>query len=208
MAAGLGEPALSVFGGVATGTGGVSWVNDVDSRLKHSPGLYLTGFMGSGKTTVARALADRLGWNFVDMDCEIENAEQASIAHIFQSRGEGEFRRIETATLRKVMYKIEHGMPSVIALGGGSFVQETNAKLLENHGISIWLDCPFETIVERIAGPDSTEPGLRPLARNPDGFRKLYDERRTAYSRAHYRVDGNCEPERVVELILELPCWK
>ncbi|MGA2712682.1 MAG: shikimate kinase [Bryobacteraceae bacterium] len=175
----------------------------MDNKLKRAPGVYLTGFMGSGKTTVARVLADRLGWHFIDIDSEIETAEHATIAQIFESRGEPEFRRIETKMIRKVMRQVEHGMPSVIALGGGSFVEPANAALLENHGITVWLDCPFEVIAQRITAPDS-----RPLAHNPEDFRKLYEERRAAYSRANYRVDANCDPERAVELILALPCWK
>lgn len=175
----------------------------MDIKLKRAPGVFLTGFMASGKTTVARVLADRLGWDFIDLDSEIEAAENATVAQIFESRGEPEFRRIETEMIRSLMRKVERGMPAVVALGGGSFVQPANAVLFENYGISIWLDCPFEVIAQRIAEPDS-----RPLARDPAAFRKLYEERQAAYSRAHYRVDANCDPERAVELILELPCWK
>jgi shikimate kinase len=175
----------------------------MDSILKRSPGVYLTGFMGSGKTTVARALADRVGWDFVDLDAEIENAENETIAGIFASRGETEFRRIETEMIRRIMHTVERGSPSVIALGGGSFVQPANAALLSTHGISIWLDCPFDVIAQRITDSES-----RPLARDPDGFRKLYEERRDAYSRAHYRVDGACEVDQAVQSILDLPFWK
>jgi len=175
----------------------------MDNKLKRSPGVYLTGFMASGKTTVARALAERLGWDFIDLDAEIEAAENATIAQIFEARGEPEFRRIETNMIRTVMRRVERGVPAVIALGGGSFVHPGNAAMLENHGISIWLDCPFETITQRI-----TELETRPLSRDPEGFRKLYEERRVAYSKAVYRVDADCEIERAVELILELPCWK
>lgn len=175
----------------------------MDDKLKRSPGIYLTGFMGSGKTTVAKALADRLGWDFIDLDSEIESAEQATIAEIFEARGEPEFRRIETAMIRQVTRKIDRGMAAVIALGGGSFADPANAAMLAQHGISIWLDCSLETIARRIAEPDS-----RPLARDPEVFRKLYEERRDAYSRAQYRVDAECEPEEAVETILGLPCWK
>src|SRR5580658_5508225 len=122
----------------------------MDNKLKRAPGVYLAGFMASGKTTVARVLADRLGWEFIDLDAEIEASENTTIARLFETRGEPEFRRIETEELRKITRKIERGMPSVIALGGGSFVQPANLKLLESHGISIWLDCPFETIEARI----------------------------------------------------------
>ena len=175
----------------------------MDSNLKRSPGVYLTGFMGSGKTTVARALADRVGWDFVDLDAEIEAAENATVAQIFELRGEPEFRRIETDMIRRITRMVERGLPTVIALGGGSFVQPANAALLANHGISIWLDCPFEVIAQRV-----TDFEARPLARDPERFRKLYEERRDAYGRAHYRVDGACEVDRAVQLILDLPFWK
>jgi shikimate kinase len=175
----------------------------MDNRLKRAPGIYLAGFMGSGKTTIGRALADRLGWDYIDLDEEIEAAEHATIAQLFETRGEPEFRRIENEALRKVMRQIDRGMPSVIALGGGSFAQPENTEMLEGHGISIWLDCPFETISARITDGDS-----RPLARDAQRFRKLYDDRRAAYALANYRIDVNCEVERAVESILALPCWK
>jgi shikimate kinase len=175
----------------------------VDSKLKRAPGIYLTGFMGSGKTTIARLLADRLGWNFIDIDAEIEARENSTIAEIFEQRGEPEFRRIETELIRKVVQRVECGSPAVIALGGGSFVQPANARLLEDHGISIWLDCPFETIRQRIVDASS-----RPLARDGESFRRLFEERRAAYGNADYRVDADCNAEDAVNSILQLPCWK
>jgi shikimate kinase len=175
----------------------------MDNSLKRAPGVYLAGFMGSGKTTIAHVLAERLGWDCIDLDTEIETAEHTTIANLFETRGEPEFRRIETEALKKVMRQIERGMPSVIALGGGAFAQAENAQMLDGHGVSIWLDCPFETLSARIMDGDS-----RPLARDPERFRKLYEERLSAYARANYRIDANCDVERTVDLILELPCWK
>jgi shikimate kinase len=175
----------------------------MDNRLKRAPGVYLAGFMGSGKTTVARVLADRLGWDFIDLDAEIEAAEQATITQLFETRGEPEFRRIETEALKKVMRRIDRGTPSVIALGGGSFVQSVNTQMLEGHGISIWLDCSFETIAQRI-----TDIGSRPLASDAERFHRLYEERRAAYGLASYRIDADCEVELAVDSILKLPCWK
>lgn len=176
----------------------------MDYRLKRSPGIFLTGFMGSGKTTVARVLADRLGWDFVDVDAEIVAQEGAAIAEIFDARGEREFRRIESEMVGSLVRKVERGMPAVIALGGGAFAVPENVSLLENAGISIWLDCPVEVVEQRIAADAS----LRPLARDAAAFRKLYDQRRDAYSKAGHRVDANCEVDIVIERILELPFWK
>ena len=180
----------------------------MDNKLKRAPGVYLAGFMGSGKTSVARVLADRLGWDFIDLDAEIEAAEHVTITQLFETRGEPEFRRIETEALKSVMRRVDRGMPSVVALGGGSFVQPVNKELLEGRGISIWLDCPFETIQARITEADSNVDGIRPLARDSEQFRRLYDERRADYGLANYRIDADCEVDRAVERILMLPCWK
>src|SRR3984885_5965473 len=89
--------------------------------LKRTPGIFLVGFMGSGKSTVGRALADELGWGFADLDEEIEKREGMPIVRIFDTRGEAEFRRAETAALRERVRAVERGRPCVIALGGGTF---------------------------------------------------------------------------------------
>jgi shikimate kinase len=173
-------------------------------KLKRTPGLYLAGFMGTGKSTVGRLLADNLGWDFVDLDAEIEAREQTTIGQIFEMRGEAEFRRIETDMIRFWVRAIERGSPTVIALGGGAFVQPGNLDLMENHGISLWLDCSFEVIQQRIA-EDAVD---RPLARDPEKFRKLFETRRAGYARADFRVEGDCEAIQSVEAILALPIWK
>jgi len=173
-------------------------------KLKRAPGIYLAGFMGSGKSTVGRMLAERLGWYFVDLDAEIEAKEQDTIGHIFESRGEAEFRRIETGVIGACVRRVERGAPTVVALGGGAFVHSGNFDLIANHGISIWLDCSFDAIRQRL-NQDSQD---RPLARDPVMLRKLFDDRRAGYSRADYRLDANCDPSVAVEAILALPLWK
>lgn len=175
----------------------------MDNRLKRTPGLYLTGFMGSGKTTVARLVAERIGWDFIDLDAEIEAAEGVTIAEIFETRGEAEFRRIESEMLRKILLKIQLVVPSVVALGGGTFAQAMNREILAGQGVSVWLDCTIGVIEERITDAES-----RPLARDPQHFRRLYEERRTAYAQADFRVDADCDAEEAVQAILQLSCWK
>src|SRR4051794_16672137 len=91
-------------------------------KLKRTPGIYLVGFMGSGKSTVGRALAEELGWRFVDLDQEIEQSQGMSVSEIFEQRGEPAFREIETAALRQQVKAIECGRPHVVALGGGAFL--------------------------------------------------------------------------------------
>ncbi len=153
-------------------------------KLKRTPGLYLVGFMGSGKSTVGRALADELGWFFVDLDEEIERQQGRTISSIFDTNGELEFRRIESDALQKIVRAIQSGRPHVVALGGGAFLSEENLDLVTNHGISIWLDAPLETIERRIAAEDH-----RPLARDPEKLRALFEVRRPGYARADYRIE-------------------
>src|SRR5215469_3283338 len=119
-------------------------------KLKRTPGIYVAGFMGSGKTVIGRLLAHQLGWSFFDLDHEIESAEKMPIAEIFETRGEPEFRRIETEMLKQHVAWIEQGRPSVVALGGGTFAQERNRALLADRGITVWLNCPFEIAAKRV----------------------------------------------------------
>lgn len=159
-------------------------------KLKRTPGIFLVGFMGCGKSTVGRALAEELGWRFVDLDNEIEKQEHSTIAHIFDTRGEPAFRLIETALLRQITRAIEMGRPHVVAVGGGAFLQEQNFELIENKGVSIWLDAPFARITKRIEGQEH-----RPLARDPKKFLELYETRRSGYARAEYRIDVEDDDE-------------
>jgi shikimate kinase len=154
-------------------------------RLKRTPGIYLVGFMGSGKTTIGRHLAHNMGWNFFDTDDEIEAAEKMPIAEIFRSRGEAEFRRIENQIIGHHVRWIERGQPAVLALGGGAFAQAANRDLLRNNGITVWLDCPFEVVGRRVAEAGGQ---VRPLAQDPVVFRALYESRREVYGLADVRV--------------------
>lgn len=172
-------------------------------KLKRTPGLYLVGFMASGKTTIGRALADRIGWPFVDMDSDIEACAGKSISQIFQEHGESVFREMESQVLRKHVRTIETGQPCVLALGGGAFVQPGNRELLENNGVTLWLDCPLELIQRRLNGDTS-----RPLAAQANGLGRLYDDRRPIYSYADYRVEVDTEDvSELIRRILKLPLF-
>lgn len=172
-------------------------------KLKQTPGIYLAGFMASGKTTIGRILAERIGWHFADLDDDIVSAAGMPIPRIFEERGEPEFRRIESEAVSRRIQRIKCGEPTVVALGGGTYSHSTNADLIESSGISVWLDCPLEMVERRVAGN-----GHRPLARDPERFRELYRARREAYSRAAYRVEvlGD-DAERTVGQILDLPVF-
>jgi shikimate kinase len=173
-------------------------------KLKQTPGIYLVGFMGSGKSTVGSVLADELGWSFYDLDSEIEKAAGASVAEIFDQRGESEFRTLETEALKKRVLNVRTGRPQVIALGGGAFTIEENFALASNHGVTIWLDAPLEVIQPRIAAETH-----RPLARDPQRFRELYELRHDSYARADYRIETfDQDPAAVVASILALPLFR
>ncbi|MGC8792949.1 MAG: shikimate kinase [Bryobacteraceae bacterium] len=172
-------------------------------RLARTPGIYLVGFMGTGKSTVGRLLADRLGWNFVDLDEEIEAEQRMKIAEIFDRYGEEHFRQLEREALRRRVRAIQRGEPTVMALGGGAFAQPDNYTLIEENGISIWLDCPLELARKRVEQDTN-----RPLARDPEKFVQLYEARRSSYARADFRVEvTGDDPGPVVEAILQLPIF-
>lgn len=172
-------------------------------RLKRTPGLYLAGFMGCGKTTVGRLLADELGWNFIDVDDEIEGEQQQTIARIFAEQGEAAFRELESRAIRARVAAIEAGDPTVVALGGGALVSQPNWELIERNGITIWLDCPLNLIRSRI-----TDDGVRPLTQDPLRFERLFEQRRPQYARAHFSIDaGAGDPAAIVRSILGLPIF-
>jgi shikimate kinase len=176
----------------------------VNLILKRTPGIFLVGFMGSGKSTVGRMLAERLGWRFVDLDVQIESEQGVSISEIFSSRGEEQFRGIETAALRGCIKKIQTGQPTIVALGGGAFTRPENIELLSGNGISIWIDTDFTIMRRRVQGATH-----RPLARDPEMFESLFRTRRESYGRADYRVSVEKDDSTVaVDRILNLPIWE
>jgi shikimate kinase len=170
-------------------------------KLKRTPGIYVAGFMGSGKSMIGRLLAHELGWSFFDLDHEIEAAEKTSIAGIFETRGEPEFRRIETEILKQHIAWIEQGHPSVVALGGGTFAQKQNRALLQDRGITVWLDCPLHMAARRVSSASH-----RPLARDPERFAALYQERLESYRLAdvHIAITAD-DPSVAVKAILAHP---
>jgi shikimate kinase len=149
--------------------------------------IYLTGFMGAGKTTVGRMLAQKLNCDFYDLDQEIEREAGKQIPEIFHSGGESGFRSIESAKLRALLPE-----SAVIATGGGCFIE--NCEWMLNHGVVVYLKVPFEQLVRRI-GADPT----RPLWKNAA---TLFQQREPSYCKAHFTVDANASPEAVVQQIV------
>jgi shikimate kinase len=173
-------------------------------KLKRTPGLYLVGFTACGKSTVGRHLAERLGWSFFDTNHEIEAAEKANMAQLFEKRGEAELRRIEREVLCQHVGWIERGRPAVIALGGEAFLTEENRELLGANGVTVWLDCPLDLIRQRLARGSH-----HPPARDPQTFEALYAARMDTYRLAdvHVPIEGD-DPQYAVAHILAHPLLK
>jgi shikimate kinase len=142
--------------------------------------------MGAGKTTVGKALSQRLGWPFCDLDDLIEDRNGRSIALIFASSGEAAFRQAESAALRALLQDGASGGNLIVALGGGAFVQPENRAVLEQAGaVTVLLDAPLSELRRR-CGSDGK---IRPLAQHAERFDRLFEERRSAYERAQFKVD-------------------
>lgn len=163
--------------------------------------VVLVGFMGAGKTSVGRELGARLGWRFADLDDRVEAREGRSVPEIFRDSGEAGFRRAEHAALRELLAELESGSPVIVALGGGAFVQAANVALVEGAGTpTVFLDASPEELWRRCAA-DALE---RPLRRNQQEFRQLYDLRRPGYQQARLCIQtGGRTVGEVVDEILE-----
>lgn len=156
--------------------------------------LYLVGFMGAGKTTVARAAARRLGWRAEDIDERIEARERRTVAAIFAQQGEPYFRQLERLMLTELLPE-RH---VVVATGGGTFAEADNRALMLADGAVAWLDVPLADVIGRIPAD-----GRRPLAADRAQLEQLFFRRQMAYAQAHARIDAAQPVPAVVERLLE-----
>lgn len=156
---------------------------------KSGNAVFLVGFMGAGKSSVGRALGQQLNWAFEDLDDRIERQEGRTVAEIFRDSGELEFRRAEHRALSSLLTELRAGEARVIALGGGAFVQQQNARLLQAAGVPVvFLDAPVEELWRRCLKQAGESGAERPLLRSQEQFRELFEVRRKAYAQAPIRV--------------------
>src|SRR5688572_24678907 len=157
--------------------------------------IYLVGFMAAGKTTLAQALSRRLGWRADDVDLLIEARERRTVADIFAREGEPYFRSIE----RQVIWSLLPLRHAIIATGGGTFVDPENRAAINADGVSVWIDVPFDVLLERIPAD-----GRRPLANDRVQMALLYETRRLAYQQAQLRLDATrARSEELVEQLID-----
>lgn len=114
--------------------------------------IFLSGYRGTGKTTVAQLLAEVLGWEWIDTDDLVEQQARRSIAEIFAEQGEAAFRDLEASVVRQVCERER----MVVALGGGAVLREETRQRLARSGPVVWLTAPAEVLAERLAADDTT----------------------------------------------------
>ena len=157
--------------------------------------IYLVGFMGAGKTTLAHALSRRLGWRAEDVDLLIEARERRPVSEIFAREGELYFRAVE----RQVILSLIPERHIVIATGGGTFMDPDSRAAINADGVSVWLDVSLDVLLTRIPAD-----GRRPLATDRLQMAMLYEARRLAYEQAQVRLDASrVRPEELVEQLLD-----
>jgi shikimate kinase len=161
--------------------------------------IVITGFMCTGKTSVGKLLAEKLGYQFVDTDDLIEQRVGMKISDIFAVYGEPYFRDVETEVVKEVAKKDKF----VISTGGGVVLRKVNIDELRKNGIIVNLTAKPETIYNRL----KNQPGVRPLLNKPDPMNeiiKLFSQREEYYKNCDLRIEtDNLAVEQIVQQILD-----
>ncbi len=167
--------------------------------------IFLVGYMGAGKSSVGAAVADRLGFRFIDLDREISRRLGATIPEIFTQSGETAFRAAESDELARCAELDD----VVVATGGGAFCSDANRELIHRlGGVSVFLDLPWAVLQQRLAVDNSG----RPMFDDTNQARQLFEQRLPQYRCALVRVAlaGDEDPDevvgRVVDTLREAPC--
>ena len=168
-------------------------------QLLQGINIFLIGMMGTGKTTIGKILAQRLGYRFFDTDVLIERVTQKTINHIFTTQGEETFRDIES----QVLAELSACTRSVVATGGGIILRPKNWSYL-HHGLIIWLDTPVDLLTKRLAKDET-----RPLLQDADltvKLQSLLAQRQHLYAQGdlHILIQENQSPDNIVKEIFEV----
>ena len=161
--------------------------------------LVLTGMMGVGKSTIGRKLSEKLKLKFIDIDQFIEKREKSKISEIFKVKGEIYFRKIE----KKITLEILKEQQIVIALGGGSFLNNLIRQKIKNSSLSFWLDSNIKIILPRLQNIKK-----RPLLNKDnceENINKIYLERKKIYNKADFKIKcDSLEIDEIVNKIIKL----
>ncbi len=158
--------------------------------------IILCGFMGSGKTVVGGELAKIMGRKFIDTDEMIEEEQGVAVKAIFAAHGEDYFRELEFECCKKVAALKN----CVVSTGGGALTFQRNADVLKQSGKIVFLDADFDVICTRVGSGE-----LRPLFKNKENAKKLYDERKEKYlTVADIVIDGNMSARKTALDIAEM----
>ncbi|MVQ37038.1 shikimate kinase [Paenibacillus anseongensis] len=159
--------------------------------------LVLVGFMGTGKSTVGKKLAERLGWQFQDSDAVLEDEQQTSIGDLFRQYGEAHFRTLESKTLESLL--AQRGQ--IVATGGGAVLAEENRACMLRNGFVVALKASPETIIHRVSADIN-----RPLLQGnlEERVHTLLEQRKSAYDFAHAMIDTTeLTTDQIVDLIIQ-----
>ncbi len=161
--------------------------------IRNRGSLFITGFMGAGKTTIARYLSSRMGLPWMDIDSHIQKQENCTIAELFRKQGEDRFRHLERQAVANIK------QPHIVSLGGGAFLQSGIREIISQSGISIFLDVPFELLWTRVSGQKK-----RPLVQSYGELKLLYQKRYFYYLLSDFtcHIDALSFPVHTVNHIL------
>lgn len=172
--------------------------NTDHQRFAPTRPIVLVGMMGAGKSSVGRKLAARLAVPFFDADTEVEAAAGMSVARVFETLGEAEFRKGERRVIARLLDKPVH----VLATGGGAFMDDETRDLIRRRAVSVWLRASLDTLAERTGRRDD-----RPLLQggNPrEILHRLMTEREPVYAQADVTVDSDTRPtDETVDRVLK-----
>jgi shikimate kinase len=164
------------------------------------PNIVLIGFMGSGKSTVGRLVAQQLAWRFVDTDTLIERVAGCDIPALFVREGEASFRERESV----ILHGVGAGIGQVISTGGGAILREDNVRVLRGSGMVVWLTAHPETIAERTSRRRASRPLLTGEEDPLTKILRLLGERSPIYQKSAHRVvdTTNRSPQAIASEIV------